>query len=119
MNLDTVKSFLKDDYPRLDLITGGGTVTKLNLDNSDHLVYYQAVYTIVNTTIDNLENTNTNPYKKLIVERYVKHTKFKDLEISGYSHTTLHRKMNKALIAFGTEFNRLTKENKIDFSLQF
>ncbi|NRO34939.1 hypothetical protein IMAU30003_01187 [Lactobacillus helveticus] len=45
MKHQQVRNFFKEDYPRLDLITGGGGVDQFtNLSKNDRLVFYQSIF---------------------------------------------------------------------------
>lgn len=114
MNTELVKDFLKNDYPRLELMTGKET-TKINVNDNSRLSYYQNVFNLVCMTLDKMENTAKHPYKKLIIERYIRHNRpLKEISLLvGYKRSTTFKKMNEALICFAEEFSQLQREYKV------
>lgn len=83
------------------------------------MAYYQNVYVLVSTTIAKLENTAVHPYRTLIIERYVKHTRLKDIEpLIGYSEGTTCIKMNEALVCFANEYNKQADKYNLEFRFQ-
>ena len=126
MNTKQIKHFFKCDYPRLALLTTGRCLSessvkpiKVNISERGGLAYYQNVYALVSTTIAKLENTAVHPYRTLIIERYVKHTRLKDIEpIIDYSKGTTCRKMNEALLCFANEYNKQADKYNLEFRFQ-
>lgn len=126
MNAKEIKNFLNQDYPKLALLTTGRCLSmstvkpiKVNISEKGGFAYYQNVYALVSTTIAKLENTAVHPYRTLIIERYVKHTRLKDIEpIIDYSKGTTCRKMNEALLCFANEYNKQADKYNLEFRFQ-
>ncbi|MDB6254990.1 hypothetical protein ODV13_09355 [Lactobacillus amylovorus] len=126
MNAKEIKNFLNQDYPKLALLTTGRCLSmstvkpiKVNISERGGFAYYQNVYALVSTTIAKLENTAVHPYRTLIIERYVKHTRLKDIEpIIDYSKGTTCRKMNEALLCFANEYNKQADKYNLEFRFQ-
>lgn len=126
MNAKEIKNFLNQDYPKLALLTTGRCLSmstvkpiKVNISERGVFAYYQNVYALVSTTIAELENTAVHPYRTLIIERYVKHTRLKDIEpIIDYSKGTTCRKMNEALLCFANEYNKQADKYNLEFRFQ-
>lgn len=126
MNAKEIKNFLNQDYPKLALLTTGRCLSessvkpiKVNISEKGVFAYYQNVYALVSTTIAELENTAVHPYRTLIIERYVKHTRLKDIEpIIDYSKGTTCRKMNEALLCFANEYNERANEYNLEFKFE-
>lgn len=69
--------------------------------------------------IAKLENTAVHPYRTLIIERYVKHTRLKDVELLiGYSSNETCIKMNEALLCFANEYNKQADRYNLEFRFQ-
>lgn len=126
MNTKQIKYFFKCDYPRLALLTTGRCLSessvkpiKVNISEKGGFAYYQNVFALVSTTIAQLENTAVHPYRTLIIERYVKHTRLKDIELLiGYSKGTTCRKMNEVLVCFANEYNKQADRYNLEFRFQ-
>lgn len=126
MKHQQVRNFFKEDYPRLSLLTTGRCLSessvkpiKVNISEKGGFAYYQNVYALASTTIAKLENTAVHPYRTLIIERYVKHTRLKDVELLiGYSEGTTCRKMNEALLCFANEYNKQADRYNLEFRFQ-
>lgn len=126
MNTKQIKNFLNQDYPRLSLLATGRCLSessvkpiKVNINEEGSFAYYQNVFALVSTTIAKLENTAVHPYRTLIIERYVKHTRLKDLEpLIGYSEGTTCRKMNETLVCFANEYNKQADRYNLEFRFQ-
>lgn len=126
MNAKEIKNFLNQDYPKLALLTTGRCLSmstvkpiKVNISEGGGFAYYQNVYALVSTTIAKLENTAVHPYRTLIIERYVKHTRLKDIEpIIDYSKGATCRKMNEALLCFANEYNKQADKYNLEFRFQ-
>lgn len=126
MNTKQIKHFFKCDYPRLALLATGRCLSessvkpiKVNISEKGGFAYYQNVFALVSTTIAKLENTAVHPYRTLIIERYVKHTRLKDIEpIIDYSKGTTCRKMNEALLCFANEYNKQADKYNLEFRFQ-
>ena len=126
MNAKEIKNFLNQDYPKLALLATGRCLSmstvkpiKANISEKGVFAYYQNVFALVSTTIAKLENTAVHPYRTLIIERYVKHTRLKDIEpIIDYSKGTTCRKMNEALLCFANEYNKQADKYNLEFRFQ-
>lgn len=126
MNAKEIKNFLNQDYPRLALLATGRCLSessvkpiKVNISEMGGFAYYQNVYALVSTTIAKLENTAVHPYRTLIIEHYVKHTRLKDIEpIIDYSKGTTCRKINEALLCFANEYNKQADKYNLEFRFQ-
>lgn len=123
MNTQQIKYFFKIDYPRLSLLTTGRCLSessikpiKVNISERGGFAYYQNVYALVSTTIAELENTAVHPYRTLIIEHYVKHTRLKDIElIIGYRHSATCKRINEALLCFANEYNKQADRYNLEF----
>lgn len=121
MKHQQVRNFFKKDYPRLELITGGGRVDQLtNLSKNDRLVFYQNIFKLTWLTINRLEDTPQHPYKTIIVERFIKHSRMIDVrELIGYSQGKSNDLANQALKSFAEIFKEEQIKNKIYPLLEF
>ena len=126
MNTKQIRHFLTCDYPRLALLATGRCLSessikpiKVNTSEKGDFAYYQNVYALASTTIAELENTAVHPYRTLIIEHYVKHTRLKDLElITGYRWTTICARINEALLCFAYEYNERANKYNLEFRFQ-
>lgn len=126
MNTKQIRHFLTCDYPRLALLATGRCLSessvkpiKVNTSEKGDFAYYQNVYALASTTIAELENTAVHPYRTLIIEHYVKHTRLKDVELLiGYSEGTTCIKMNEALVCFANEYNKQADKYNLEFRFQ-
>lgn len=126
MNTKQIKYFFKSDYPRLSLLATGRCLSessvkpiKVNISEKGGFAYYQNVYALVSTTIAQLENTAVHPYRTLIIERYVNHTRLKDIELLiGYASNATCRKMKEALLCFANEYNKQADRYNLEFRFQ-
>ena len=126
MNAKEIKNFLNQDYPKLALLTTGRCLSessvkpiKVNTSEKGDFAYYQNVYALASTTIAELENTAVHPYRTLIIEHYVKHTRLKDIElIIGYRHSATCKRINEALLCFAYEYNERANEYDLEFRFQ-
>lgn len=126
MNAKEIKNFLNQDYPKLALLTTGRCLSessvkpiKVNTSEKDGFAYYQNVFALVSTTIAKLENTAVHPYRTLIIEHYVKHTRLKDIElIIGYRHSATCKRINEALLCFANEYNKQADKYNLEFRFQ-
>ncbi len=126
MNTKQIKYFFKSDYPRLSLLATGRCLSESSVKPVNIITakkgsygYYQNVFNLTNITIAKLENTAVHPYRTLIIERYVKHTRLKDVELLiGYSEGTTCIKMNEALLCFAYEYNERANEYDLEFKFQ-
>ena len=116
-----VRDFFKNDYPRLELITGGGRVDQLtNLSKNDRLVFYQSIFKLTWSTIHKLENTPRHPYQTIIIEYYINHVPMKDIiRKIGYGENAANKKHNEALKSFAEIFKQEQIKNKIYPLLEF
>lgn len=121
MKHQQVRNFFKKDYPRLELITGGGRVDQLtNLSKNDRLFFYQNIFKLTWLTINRLEDTPQQPYKTIIVERFIKHSRMIDVrELIGYSQGKSNDLANQALKSFAEIFKEEQIKNKIYPLLEF
>lgn len=121
MKHQQVRNFFKKDYPRLELITGGGRVDQLtNLSKNDRLFFYQNIFKLTWLTINRLEDTPQHPYKTIIVERFIKHSRMIDVrELIGYSQGKSNDLANQALKSFAEIFKEEQIKNKIYPLLEF
>ena len=126
MNTKQIRHFLTCDYPRLALLATGRCLSessvkpiKVNTSEKGGFAYYQNVFALVSTTIAKLENTAVHPYRTLIIEHFVKHTRLKDIElIIGYSHNATCNRINEALLCFAYEYNERANEYDLEFKFQ-
>lgn len=126
MKHQQVRNFFKKDYPRLSLLTTGRCLSessvkpiKVNISEEGGFAYYQNVYALVSTTIAKLENTDVRPYRTIIIEHYIKHTRLKDLEpLIGYRHSATCKKINEALLCFANEYNKQADRYNLEFRFQ-
>ena len=126
MNAKEIKNFLNQDYPKLALLATGRCLSessikpiKVNTSEKGDFAYYQNVYALASTTIAELENTAVHPYRTLIIEHFVKHTRLKDIElIIGYSHNATCNRINEALLCFAYEYNERANQYDLEFRFQ-
>ena len=126
MNTQQIKYFFKSDYPKLSLLATGRCLSessvkpiKANISEKGGFAYYQNVFALVSTTIAKLENTAVHPYRTLIIEHYVKHTRLKDIElIIDYRHSATCIKINEALLCFANEYNKQADRYNLEFRFQ-
>lgn len=126
MNAKEIKNFLNQDYPKLALIVTGRCLSessvkpiKVNTSEKGGFAYYQSVYALVSTTIAQLENTAVRPYRTLIIEHYIKHTRLNDLEpLIGFKHTATCKRINEALVCFANEYNKQADRYNLEFRFQ-
>lgn len=126
MNTKQIRHFLTCDYPRLALLATGRCLSessvkpiKVNISEKGGFAYYQNVYALVSTTIAQLENTAVRPYRTLIIEHYIKHTRLNDLEpLIGFKHTATCKRINEALVCFANEYNERANEYDLEFKFQ-
>ncbi|MEN2347670.1 hypothetical protein ABC626_02825 [Lactobacillus helveticus] len=121
MKHQQVRNFFKEDYPRLELITGGGRVDQLtNLSKNDRLVFYQSIFKLTWLTINELENTRQKPYKTIITGYYIDHIAMKDIRQKiGYCKNATNKKHNEALKSFTKIFKQEQIKNKVYPLLEF
>ena len=121
MKHQQVRNFLKKDYPRLELITGGGRVDQLtNLSKNDRLVFYQSIFKLTWSTIHKLENTPRHPYHAIIIEHYINHVPMKDIiQEIGYGENANNKKHKEELKSFAEIFKQEQIKNKIYPLLEF
>ena len=121
MKHQQVRNFFKKDYPRLELITGGGRVDQLtNLSKNDRLVFYQSIFKLTWSTIHKLENTPRHPYQTIIIEYYINHVPMKDIiRKIGYGENAANKKHNEALKSFAEIFKQEQIKNKVYPLLEF
>lgn len=126
MNTQQIKYFFKCDYPRLSLLTTGRCLSESSVKPVNIITtkkggygYYQNVFNLTNITIAKLENTAVHPYRTIIIERYVKHTRLKDVALLiGYSSNTTRIKTNEALLCFVNEYNKQADRYNLEFRFQ-
>lgn len=126
MNAKEIKNFLNQDYPKLALLATGRCLSESSVKPVNIITakkgsygYYQNVFNLTNITIAKLENTAVHPYRTLIIERYVKHTRLKDVELLiGYSEGTTCIKINEALLCFANEYNKQADKYNLEFRFQ-
>lgn len=126
MKHQQVRNFFKKDYPRLSLLTTGRCLSessvkpiKANISEKGSFAYYQNVYALASTTIAKLENTAVHPYRTIIIEHYIKHTRLKDLEpLIGFRHSATCNKINEALVCFANEYNKQADRYNLEFRFQ-
>lgn len=126
MKHQQVRNFFKEDYPRLALIVTGRCLSessvkpiKVNTSEKGGFAYYQSVYALVSTTIAKLENTAVRPYRTIIIEHYIKHTRLNDLEpLIGFKHTATCKRINEALVCFANEYNKQADRYNLEFRFQ-
>lgn len=126
MNTQQIKYFFKIDYPRLSLLTTGRCLSESSVKPVNIITakkgsygYYQNVFNLTNITIAKLENTAVHPYRTIIIERYVKHTRLKDVALLiGYSSNTTRIKTNEALLCFVNEYNKQADRYNLEFRFQ-
>lgn len=126
MNTQQIKYFFKSDYPKLSLLTTGRCLSESSVKPVNIITakkgsygYYQNVFNLTNITIAKLENTAVHPYRTIIIERYVKHTRLKDVALLiGYSSNTTRIKTNEALLCFVNEYNKQADRYNLEFRFQ-
>lgn len=126
MNTKQIKYFFKSDYPRLSLLTTGRCLSESSVKPVNIITakkgsygYYQNVFNLTNIAIAKLENTAVHPYRTIIIERYVKHTRLKDVALLiGYSSNTTRIKTNEALLCFVNEYNKQADRYNLEFRFQ-
>lgn len=126
MNTQQIKYFFKGDYPKLSLLTTGRCLSESSVKPVNIITakkgsygYYQNVFNLTNITIAKLENTAVHPYRTIIIERYVKHTRLKDVALLiGYSSNTTRIKTNEALLCFVNEYNKQADRYNLEFRFQ-
>ncbi|MDB6255147.1 hypothetical protein ODV13_10335 [Lactobacillus amylovorus] len=126
MNTKQIKYFFKSDYPKLSLLATGRCLSESSVKPVNIITakkgsygYYQNVFNLTNITIAKLENTAVHPYRTIIIERYVKHTKLKDVALLiGYSSNTTRIKTNEALLCFANEYNKQADKYNLEFKFQ-
>lgn len=126
MNTKQIKYFFKSDYPRLSLLATGRCLSessvkpiKVNISEKGGFAYYQNVYALASTTIAQLENTAVHPYRTIIIEHYIKHTRLKDLEpLISFRHSATCKKINEALVCFANEYNKQATRYNLEFRFQ-
>jgi hypothetical protein len=123
MNTKQVRNFFTEDYPKLSLIVTGRCLSessvkpiKANISEKGSFAYYQNVYALASTTIAKLENTAVHPYRTVIIEHYIKHTRLNDLEpLIGFKHTATCKRINEALVCFAKEYNKQADRYNLEF----
>lgn len=126
MNTQQIKYFFKSDYPKLSLLATGRCLSESSVKPVNIITakkgsygYYQKVFNLTNITIAKLENTAVHPYRTIIIERYVKHTRLKDVALLiGYSSNTTRIKTNEALLCFVNEYNKQADRYNLEFRFQ-
>lgn len=123
-----VRNFFKEDYPKLSLIvTGCMPNTKaltqrvfIDCSSDSRFIYYQNIFNFANTAINQLENTPRHPYKTIIIERFIKHSRMIDVrELIGYSQGKSNDLANQALKKFAEIFKQEQIKNKVYPLLEF
>lgn len=126
MNTKQIRHFLTCDYPRLALLATGGCLSESSVKPINIITakkgsygYYQNVFNLINITIAQLENTAVHPYRTIIIEHYIKHTRLKDLEpLIGFKHSATCKKINEALVCFANEYNKQADRYNLEFRFQ-
>lgn len=126
MNTKQIRHFLTCDYPKLALLATGRCLSessvkpiKVNTSEKGGFAYYQNVFALVSTTIAQLENTAVRPYRTVIIEHYIKHTRLNDLEpLIGFKHTATCKRINEALVCFANEYNKQADRYNLEFRFQ-
>lgn len=126
MNTKQIRHFLTCDYPRLALLATGRCLSessvkpiKANISEEGSFAYYQNVYALASTTIAKLENTAVHPYRTVIIEHYIKHTRLEDLEpLIGFKYSATCRKISEALLCFAYEYNKQADKYNLEFRFQ-
>lgn len=128
MKHQQVRNFFKEDYPKLSLIvTGCMPNTKaltqrafIDCSSDSRFIYYQNIFNFANTAINQLENTPRHPYKTIIIERFIKHSRMIDVrELIGYSQGKSNDLANQALKNFAEIFKQEQIKNKVYPLLEF
>lgn len=123
-----VRNFFKEDYPKLSLIvTGCMPNTKaltqrvfIDCSSDSRFIYYQNIFNFANTAINQLENTPRHPYKTIIIERFIKHSRMIDVrELIGYGNVQSNKLTNQALKSFAEIFKQEQIKNKVYPLLEF
>lgn len=126
MNTKQVRNFFTEDYPKLALLVTGRCLSessvkpiKVNISEKGDFAYYQNIYALVSTTLAQLENTAVHPYRTVIIEHYIKHTRLNDLEpLIGFKHTATCKRINEALLCFANEYNKQADKYNLEFRFQ-
>ena len=126
MNTKQIRHFLTCDYPRLALLATGRCLSessvkpiKVNTSEKGDFAYYQNIYALVSTTLAQLENTAVHPYRTVIIEHYIKHTRLNDLEpLIGFKYSATGRKISEALLCFAYEYNKQAEKYNLEFQFQ-
>lgn len=114
-----VRDFFKNDYPKLYLLSGSQITTDINLKDKSRIGYYWNIFAVTWLTINRLEDTPQHPYRTIIVEHYVKHTRLKDIElIIGYRHSATCNRINEALLCFAYEYNKQADKYNLEFKFE-
>lgn len=109
-----VRDFFKNDYPKLYLLSGSQITTDINLNDKSRIGYYCNVLAITWLTINQLEDTPQHPYRTIIVEYFIKHTRMIDVrEMIGYCKCASNQKANQALKKFAETFRQEQIKNKV------
>lgn len=126
MNIKQIEYFFTHDYPILSLRATGRCLSastvrpkKINAKVNNTYEYYQNVLSSVNRAIAKLKNTKTHPYKALIIERYAKQTKPKDIPlIIGLNSNYTNKRRKEALVLFATEYNKQADKYNLKFKFE-
>lgn len=126
MNIKQIRHFLTCDYPKLALLVTGRCLSessvkpiKVNTSEKSDFAYYQNIYALVSTTLAQLENTAVHPYRTVIIEHYIKHTRLNDLEpLIGFKYSATCRKISEALLCFAYEYNKQAEKYNLEFQFQ-
>lgn len=126
MNTKQVRNFFTEDYPKLALLATGRCLSessvkpiKVNTSEKGDFAYYQNIYALVSTTLAQLENTAVHPYRTVIIEHYIKHTRLNDLEpLIGFKYSATCRKISEALLCFAYEYNKQAEKYNLEFQFQ-
>ena len=126
MNIKQIRHFLTCDYPKLALLVTGRCLSessvkpiKVNTSEKGDFAYYQNIYALVSTTLAQLENTAVHPYRTVIIEHYIKHTRLNDLEpLIGFKYSATCRKISEALLCFAYEYNKQADRYNLEFRFQ-
>lgn len=96
-----LRKFFVNEFPRLLLVTGKNrnnyTSVKLK-GGKNRMDYYNNVLYCLTKAINSLPDTSKQPYKTIILEKYINVVRTKDIEkIIGYGHNYTARLLNKSL----------------------
>ena len=112
-----MRKFFVNEFPRLLLVTGKNrnnyTSVKLK-GGKNRMDYYNNVLYCLTKAINSLPDTSKQPYKTIIIEKYINVVRTKDIEkIIGYGHNYTAKLLNQSL----EELERAIKAEQLKFNI--